>query len=79
MDSAILPAKTDSMPPHKMEFCGQILREKVAKPFRAGSSKVGFILLQPVRAPAHPVEQPYPALLFLCPFVFLVAILPPPD
>jgi hypothetical protein len=37
MDFAIPPAKTDSMPPHKMEFCGQILREKVAKPFRAGS------------------------------------------
>jgi hypothetical protein len=32
--------KTDSMPPHKMEFCGQILREKVAKPFRAGSAVV---------------------------------------
>jgi hypothetical protein len=37
MDFAILFAKTDSIPPHKMEFCGQILHEKVAKPFRAGS------------------------------------------
>jgi hypothetical protein len=38
MDFAILLAKTNSMPPHKMKFCGQILREKVAKPFRAGST-----------------------------------------
>lgn len=33
MDFAILLAKTNFMPPHKMELCGQILREKVANLF----------------------------------------------